>query len=161
MTKIGTWRIITNLQYVLKLRYKLFEYKKSTIIVITGMMKIFSMRTKLKLTTNSKAMATSLHTQTLVSKTLLWPQAYYFKKILWCFSLHPSSSSWNTSFIAWNFLTLHTYQVHRLPGGGFPLSLLKTGDFKNSKFPTHFHHLGQLITIKMLMKLLLIFNHEE
>ena len=59
----------------------------------------------------------------------------------------------------------HTCQVAGHPrgggGGGSPLfTPLEGGDFVNSKFAIYFHQLGRLITIKLMIKPLFIFNQQ-
>ena len=59
------------------------------------------------------------------------------------------------------YLFTHTCQTAGLPmggGGGLPLSLLSRGDFVNSQFASCFHHIGRFMTIKRLIKPLIILN---
>ena len=58
------------------------------------------------------------------------------------------------------YLFTHTCQTAGLPRGGGtpPFTALEGGDFGNSQFASHFHHIGRFMTIKRLIKPLFIFN---
>ena len=62
------------------------------------------------------------------------------------------------------YLFTHTCQTAELPGGGgggdFPFHSSRGGDFVNSQFASYFHHIGRFVTIKKLIKPLIIFNRQ-